>query len=79
MMINARKKNLPNSAMNVDKNILIKNLTFDFFLFFINYFSSGCFPSLYDCCFYFVNIYLICYTFIVFSSDFILQPKPIAL
>jgi hypothetical protein len=31
MMINARKKNLPYSAMNVDKNILIKNLTFDFF------------------------------------------------
>jgi hypothetical protein len=30
--------NLKKSAMNVNKNILIKNLTFDFFLFFIKYF-----------------------------------------
>ncbi len=39
--------NLKKSVMNVDKIILIKNLTFDFFLFFIKYFFFRLLPRLF--------------------------------
>jgi hypothetical protein len=71
--------NLQKSGMNVNKNSLIKNLTFDFFLFFIKYFFSDCFPGFFRLLLSFVNIYLICYPSFYFSSEFILQLKPIAL